>query len=102
MNVGKPEIAALKPVGEPLVVNAKQVKDRRLEVMDVNRISDDVHAEIVSFAMSDARLYPAASQPGGEGVRMMIPSPALAIIEVPLDERGAAEFAAPDHERIVK
>ena len=30
MNVGEPEIASLKTVSEPLVVDAEQVKDRSL------------------------------------------------------------------------
>ena len=38
MHVGQAEVAALELVGQPLVVDAEQVQDRRLEVVDVDRV----------------------------------------------------------------
>ncbi len=41
-DVRQAEIAALKTVGEPLVVQAEQVEDRRVEIIHVDRVGDDV------------------------------------------------------------
>ena len=53
MNVGQSEIAALEFVGQLRVVQAHQVKDGRVQIVDLNRIFDDVVAEIVSLADRD-------------------------------------------------
>ena len=47
MDVGQAEVAAGVAVGEPLVVQAEQVQDRRLQVVDVDRVLGDVEAEVV-------------------------------------------------------
>ena len=38
MHVGQAEVAALESVRQPLVVDAEQVQDRRLEVVDVDGV----------------------------------------------------------------
>ena len=50
VHVGQPEVAALEPVGEPGVVEAQQVQDRGLQVVDVDRVFDDVEAQVVGLA----------------------------------------------------
>ena len=52
MHVGQPEIAALEPVGEPGVVDPEQVQDRRVQVVDLDGILDDVVREVVGFAQA--------------------------------------------------
>ena len=42
MHIGEPELSPLKPIGQFLVIESKTVKDRRLQVMNVNRILDNV------------------------------------------------------------
>ena len=61
-HVGEPEIPALVAVGEPLVVEAKTVKDRRLEVGHVHLVTGDVEAELVGLAVvTPPRMPPPAS-----------------------------------------
>ena len=38
MHVGQPEVAALEAVGQPLVVEAEQVQDRGVQVVDVDLV----------------------------------------------------------------
>ncbi len=49
-DVGQAEVAPLEAVGEPRVVDAEQVEDRGVEVVDVDRVLDDVPAEVVGLA----------------------------------------------------
>ena len=42
-------------VGEPLVVEAQQVQDRGVEIVDMDRVFDDVVGEIVGLAVDRAR-----------------------------------------------
>ena len=56
MNVGQTVLPALKAEGEPLVVDPQTVQDRRLQVVNVNWIFDDVEAEVVGSTVLEARL----------------------------------------------
>ncbi len=58
--------------------------------------------EIVGRAVSDARLDAAAGHPHRERLRMMVAAEAAAEAGLAFDHRRAAEFAAPDHERVVE
>ena len=51
LHVGQPEVAALEPVGQPGVVDAEQVQDRRVQVVDVDGVLDDVVGEVVGLAV---------------------------------------------------
>ena len=63
LDAGQPLVEALVVVREPLVVDAQQVQDRRVEVADVERVLDDVVAEVVRLAVDRAPLRPAAGHP---------------------------------------
>ena len=54
-DVGQAEVAALEAVGQPQVVEAEQVEDRRLDVVDVDAVLDAREAELVGLAEGDAR-----------------------------------------------
>src|SRR4051794_37828613 len=68
--------------------------------MDVHRVFHGVEAEVVARAVRDAGLHAAARHPEREGVRMVIATPRLRLLDFPLQERGAPEFTAPDDERV--
>ena len=55
MDVGQAEVAAGEAVGERLVVEAEQVQDRGLEIVDVDRVLGDVEAEVVGRAVGQCR-----------------------------------------------
>ena len=46
---------ALEEERQPRVVDAQAVEDRGVQVVDVDRRRDDVVAEVVGFAVGDAR-----------------------------------------------
>ena len=52
MHVGQAEVAAGVAEGEAFVVEAEQVQDRGLQVVDVDRVLDDVEAEVVGLAVA--------------------------------------------------
>ena len=50
VDVGQAEVAALEAVGQLGVVEAQQVQDRGLQVVDVDAVLDGVEAELVGLA----------------------------------------------------
>ena len=55
VDVGEPEVAAGVAVSELFVVEAEQVEDRGLEVVDVDRVFGDVEAQVVGRAVGQCR-----------------------------------------------
>ena len=52
VHVGQAEVAALEAVGQLGVVEAQQVQDRGVQVVDVDLVLDDVEAELVGLAVA--------------------------------------------------
>src|SRR5665213_4181381 len=83
------------------MVDAEAVQDRGVERVDVDRILHDVVAEVVGLAIDHARLDAAAGHPDREAARVMIAAIILARQRALTVDR-AAEFAAPDDERLIE
>ena len=96
MDVGETEVAAAVAIGQTLVVEAHQVENGGVQIVDVNASFDGVVAEVVGGAVDVAALDAAARQPHREAVAMMIPAGG------PFAHRRAAKLAAPDHQRVVE
>ena len=99
MDVGQAEVAAGVAVGEGLVVEAEEVEDRGVEVVDVDLVLDGLEAELVGGAVDVAALDAAAGQPHGEAVVVVVAAVHLALVRAgggQLDGRRPAELAAPD------
>ena len=62
MDVGQPEIASGVPVGEVFVLNSQQVKDRGVEVVDVDLVDHRLMPELIGLAVADAALDAAAAE----------------------------------------
>lgn len=62
MNIGQPIVAALKPICQFEVIDAKQVQHRGLQVVHVHRVFSDVVAEIVGRTVR----YPGANATAGK------------------------------------
>jgi len=84
------------------VVDAEQVEDGGLEVMDVHRVLHDVHRQVVGLAEGQPAPRAAARHPLRECVGVVVATPSLSISEVALDERRASELTAPDDQRVVE
>src|SRR3712207_5220871 len=67
-------VPAGEAVGEPLVVEAEQVQDGGVEVVDVDRLVRHGRAELVGRAVDQARLDAAAGEPGRKDGRVMAPA----------------------------
>src|SRR5438309_718816 len=85
-DVGEAEAAALEFVDQLFVVDAQEFQDRRLEVVDVDGVLDDVVAEVVAGAVRNSRLDAGAGEPEREGVGMMVAAPAGLVVDVALEE----------------
>ena len=83
------------------MVDAEQAEDGGLEIVDGDGVLDDAVAEIVGGAVGEAGADAAAGQEGGEAAGVMV----AAVIggrELALLLIGAAELAAPDHQRVIQ
>src|SRR5271157_5255514 len=94
-------VASLMLEGQTLVVDAKQREYRGVEVMDVNRVGDDVVAERVGLAVSQTRLDSTPRGPDGEAAGMMV----AAIVgrrELALAVVRPAELTSPEDQCILE
>ena len=85
-------------VGEPLVVEAEEVQDGGVQVVDVDAVFGGGDAVVVGGAVDEAALDAAAGEPGGEDLVMMFAAGVGGLFVV----GGAAEFGGPDDERFVE
>src|SRR5687768_10192718 len=72
VNVGEAEVAARVTVGETLVIEAEQMENGGVEIVDVNRIFDCFEAEFVGGPVDCSPFDPTAREPNGKAVRIVI------------------------------
>ena len=92
---GEACVEALEFDGEAGVVDAGEVEHGGVEVVHGDDVEDRAVAEFVGGTPCDAGFDAAAGEPHGEGIDVVVAAGALA-------HGGAAEFAAPDDERVVE
>ena len=102
LDIGQAEIAALETVGQFRVIESEQMQQRRVQIVHVDLVLHDVETEFVGFAESDARFDAAAGHPHRERLRMMIAAQFASGVRIAFHHRRAAEFAAPDDQRVVE
>ena len=98
LDSGEALIQALVGEGEAVVGDAHAVEDRRVEVVQVDGVFDDVVAEVVGLAVGGAAFHAAAGHEHREAFRVVV---AAVVVggELALRINGATKFAAPDDER---
>ena len=96
MHVGEPHVAAAEAVGQPLVIHAQEMQDRRVQVVDLDLVFDGVITVVVGGAVDRAALDSAAGHPHGEAIGVVVAAVG------PLGHRGAAELAAPDDQGAIE
>ena len=96
VNVGQTIVAAGMAISESLVVEAHQVQDRRVQVVNVDLVLDGVPAESSVAPCTMPAADAAAGHPHRESERMVLAAVGS------LGRRSAAEFSAPDDERVVE
>ena len=97
VHVGQPAFDAVVVVAQPLVIEAQQVQDRGVEVVDRADVLDRLVAELVGRAVAEAALHARAGQPDGEALRVVV-----AAAGALLERRHAAELGDPDDQRVVE
>jgi hypothetical protein len=63
MDVGEAVVAKLVAVGEPLVIDSQQIKNRGVQIVHVHSAVDDVVTHVVGLPVNDAGLHTASGQP---------------------------------------
>ena len=83
------------------MIDSQAVQDRRVQIVDGHRVADDVVAEIVGLADRLTAFDAAAGHPDREAARMVV---AAVVVggQFPLGVDSAAEFAAPDDQRVLE
>src|SRR5262245_47483506 len=66
-HIRQPKIAALETICELLVIEADAMKDRRMQVMDMNTVLRNVKAQLIRFADRHAAFDAAPGKPHCEG-----------------------------------
>src|SRR6266542_4519252 len=97
MHIGQAVVPTLEPESKPRVVQAEQVQQRGVQVVDMHWIGHHVETKIVGLPVDVARLHAAAGQP--EAITAVV---VVAAVVAALHHRRPAELAAPDNERIVQ
>src|SRR4051794_14691146 len=83
---------------QPLMVDAEQVQDGGVEIVNGHRVLGDLITHLVGGTVADPFLQASARQPASEGMLMMVaPLGADAF-----GKRRAAELAGPDDQGIIK
>src|SRR5690606_28029516 len=72
MHIGEPEIATGMAVGEALVIEAEQMQDGGMEIVDVHGVDHRFIAVVVGLAVGVAAFHAAAGHPHGEGLVIVI------------------------------
>ena len=71
-HIGQPKSASLMLESQPLVIDAKQMQDGRLQVVNRHRVFDHVVAKIVRLPIDHSGLDSGPAHPFGEGSGMMV------------------------------
>lgn len=78
LHAGEAEVQPVVAEDKVAVINAQQVKDGGLDIVDVDGILDDMEAQFIGSPQGLPRLDAPASEPHGEGLGVMVSSKAPA------------------------
>ena len=101
MHIGEAEVTASVAVSEAFVVNAQEMENGGVQVVNVDAIVDGAEAEVIAGAVGHAALDAAAGQPHGEAPAVVVAA-VVVLGQRALAVDGASELAAPDDQRVVE
>ena len=101
MDVRDAKVAALETIRKLLVVDAQAAQNRGVEVVNVDRIFDDIVAVIVGPAIADTGFDSSTGHPNRVAAPMMIAA-VIVLFNFALAIDRAPEFAAPDYQRVIQ
>src|SRR5258706_9019519 len=97
MDVGQSPLDPIVIIAQPLVIDAEEMENGRVQIVDRCDVLHRLIAEVVRRAVAEAFLHPRACEPDSEAVRIMV-TPIGAFLE----GRHASEFSDPDDQRLAK
>lgn len=100
-DVGEAEVSATGAVGELGVVDAHEVEDGGVDVVDVDGLVDDLPAEVVGGTVGDAAFDAATGEPHAEAVGVVVAA-SVGASASEFDYRGAAKLRAADDDGFVE
>jgi len=74
MNIGQAAMDTIVVIDQVLVIDSKEMKDRRMEVMPSDRIAGHFPADIVRLAIGEPWPQSCARHPGRKRIAIMISS----------------------------
>jgi hypothetical protein len=101
VDVGQAVVAALEFVGELMMVDSQAVQDCGVEVVDVDRVADDIVAVVVGFAVGDSATDASSGHPHREAAWVMV-STVVGGGEISLAVDRSTKLATPDDESVVE
>src|ERR1051325_4404380 len=97
LHVRQATLHAIVLEGELLVIEAEEVEDGGVEVVERVNVLHGLLGEWIGFSVADAGFHAGAGEPAGEAVGIMI-----AALRALLEEGHATELGAPDDERVLQ
>ncbi len=93
-------VSAVETVGELLVVESKEMESGGIQIMNVNRIADNVVGEIIGFAVGESAANTCPRHPDRIAAGVVISS-VVVVGQRALGIDGAPELSSPDNECFV-
>ena len=97
MDIGEAEVSALETIGQTEMIKSQQMEQRRVQIMHMDRILGNIEAEVIGFAMDVTCFQATTGHPHGKGTAVVV-----ATVVAALHHRRAAEFTAPEHQRVIE
>src|SRR4029434_3548153 len=95
-HIGEAEFTPLVTKSQSFVIQAQAVENRRVEVVDVYLVLQDVEPELVGLAHHLTAFDASPGHPEAEGIGMVIASLGVFDRTAALDHRSAPKLASPD------
>src|SRR5262249_12667424 len=99
MHVGQPALDAVVVERQALVIDAEQVQDGGVKIVNIDRILRGLPAYVVGRSVGDAVFQPSAGQPNAEGVGIVVAAGA-GLVARAFGVGRAAELGVEDDERV--
>lgn len=95
VDVGQATFEAVVVKGQPFVVQAHEVQDGGVKVVDRCFVDGGLEAKLIAFPITEAASNASSCQEAGEGSGVVIPARPIG-----LEKRHAAELCRPHDERV--
>lgn len=100
MHVGQAVVPALEAKGQTFVIEAEQMQQRGLQVVDMDFVLGDREAEVVGLPVHRTTFDARAAKPHAVAVGIMITTEVGTTRRAALTEWGSTELATPDDQRV--